>query len=243
MPFARGANRCSASGAGTIDVAADPEPRDGPSDEYLLGQVRAGGTDRLEDLIKRYERELYGYLRRYLGRDDLAEEVFQATFVQVFRKVGQYEPGRPARPWLYAVATNQAIDALRRRARRPDTATDPTAGLPGGSGDDARPFLDLLPAARPGPADNLETAELRGQVRAAVDRLPELFRQVVILAYFQGLRLQDVGEVLGIPVGTVKSRMHAAMSKLADLLPADPAAVEDPPARRAEVKARARRTS
>jgi RNA polymerase sigma-70 factor (ECF subfamily) len=219
-------------------VAADPEPRDGPSDEYLLAQIRAGETDRIEDLIKRYERELYGYLRRYLGRDDLAEEVFQATFVQVFRKVGQYEPGRPARPWLYAVATNQAIDALRRRARRPDKATDPTAGLPVGADDDARPFLDLLPAAGPGPAENLETDELRRQVRAAVDRLPELFRQVVTLAYFQGLRLQDVGEVLGIPVGTVKSRMHAAVAKLAELL--TPAETPDPAPRRKDSKASVR---
>lgn len=195
-----------------------PEPRDGPSDEYLLAQVRAGEDHYLEDLIRRYERELYGYLRRYLGRDDLAEEVFQATFVQVFRKIGQYEPGRPARPWLYAIATNQAIDAMRRRARRPDRATDPTAGLPVASDDDARPFLDLLPADGPGPAEKLETDELRRQVRDAVDQLPEMFRRVVLLAYFQGMRLQDVGEVLEIPVGTVKSRMHAAVAKLAELL-------------------------
>src|SRR4029077_10206947 len=137
-------------------VAADSESRDGPSDEYLLARIREGETDRIEDLIRRYERELYGYLRRYLGRDDLAEDGFQATFVQVFRKIGQYEPGRPARPWLYAVATNQAIDAMRRRARRPDKATDPTLGLAAGSDDDARPFLDLLPAPGPGPTENLE---------------------------------------------------------------------------------------
>ncbi len=221
-------------------MAVAPEPRDGPSDEYLLAQVRAGEHSYLEDLIRRYERELYGYLRRYLGRDDLAEEVFQATFVQVFRKIGQYEPGRPARPWLYAVATNQAIDAMRRRARRPDRAADPSLGLPAGADDDARPFLDLLPAPGPGPTENLETDELRRQVRAAVDQLPELFRQVVILAYFQGLKLQEVGDVLGIPVGTVKSRMHAAVAKLAELLKPDESPEPDPPPRRKDAKAKVR---
>jgi RNA polymerase sigma-70 factor (ECF subfamily) len=238
MPYCPGANRDSGPNVGTVGVAQATEPRDGPSDEYLLAQIRAGETDRIEDLIKRYERELYGYLRRYLGRDDLAEEVFQATFVQVFRKIGQYEPGRPARPWLYAVATNQAIDAMRRRARRPDKTTDPSAGLPPGNDDDARPYLDLLPAPGPDPADELETDELRRRVRAAVDQLPDLFRSVVVLAYFQGLRLQDVGEVLGIPVGTVKSRMHAATAKLAELLAADEPA--PPPPRRAETRAKVR---
>jgi RNA polymerase sigma-70 factor (ECF subfamily) len=221
-------------------LASAPEHRERPSDEYLLAQVRAGEHDYLADLIRRYERELYGYLRRYLGRDDLADEVFQATFVQVFRKIGQYEPGRPARPWLYAVATNQAIDALRRRARRPDRVTDPTMGFPAGSDDDARPFLDLLPASGPSPAENLETDELRQQVRDAVDRLPELFRQVVLLAYFQGLKLQEVGDVLGIPVGTVKSRMHAAVAKLAEILKPAEAPDPAPPPRREDAKAKSR---
>lgn len=186
--------------------AADP-------DEVLLARLRAGDRDALDPLVRRYERELYGYLRRYLGNPDLAAEVFQATFVQVWRKIDQYQPGRAGRPWLYAVATNQAIDALRRRGRRKDKAGDPDdTGAPVGEG---------LPDPAPGPGERAEVAEERVRVRAAVDRLPDGLRQVVVLAYFQGLKYQEIADALAIPLGTVKSRLHAALHKLADDWPAD----------------------
>ena len=97
-----------------------PDPElDRLSDEDLLARFRRGQREVFGTLVRRYQRELYGYLRRYLGDPHLADDVFQTTFVQVFAKAGQYEPGRPVRPWLYAIATNQAIDALRRAGRHP----------------------------------------------------------------------------------------------------------------------------
>src|SRR5205085_5636499 len=165
-------------------------------------------------LVRRYERELFGYLRRYLGDDDLADDVFQNTFVQVYLKIQQYEPGRPARPWLYAIATNQAIDALRRKNRRADRRAD-AAVAPDEDGE-PRPLFELLAAPGDGPPEHADRAEQRERVRAAVDRLPELLRQVIILAYFQGLKYRDVADALNIPVGTVKSRLHAAVTKLTE---------------------------
>src|SRR5919202_3838170 len=87
------------------------------SDEELLTRFCRGQTEAFGVLVRRYERELYGYLRRYLGDANLADDVFQNTFLQLYIKSGQYEPGRPVRPWLYTIATHQAIDALRRHAR------------------------------------------------------------------------------------------------------------------------------
>src|SRR5438105_15347535 len=87
------------------------------SDEELLTRFRRGQSEAFGALVRRYERELYGYLRRYLGDSDLAEDVFQNTFLQLYVKSGQYEVGRPVRPWLYTIATHQAIDALRRTGR------------------------------------------------------------------------------------------------------------------------------
>ena len=179
------------------------------SDEDLLARLRAGERDGFGTLVRRYERELYGYLRRYLGNDDLAADVFQNTFLAVFRKIGHYEPGRPARPWLYAVATNQAIDATRRRARADRTAES----LPDDA-DEGKTLADLLASREPDPADSAATAEVRARVRDAVAALPELLRQVIVLAYFQGLKYQDIATTLEIPVGTVKSRLHAAVAKL-----------------------------
>ncbi len=196
-------------------MSRDHDPRDRLSDEDLLARLRAGERDLFGDLVRRYERELYGYLRRYLGDDELAADVFQNTFVQVFVKIEQYQPGRPARPWIYAIATNQAIDALRRRNRRVDGRADPLlAGED--SGDPARPLFEVLRDKEAGPVEQAEGAELRQLVRDAVDRLPDLLRQVVVLAYFQGLRYQEIADALGIPLGTVKSRLHAALAKLTE---------------------------
>ena len=192
-----------------------PHDADRHPDEELLARIRDGERDLFGPLVRRYERELYGYLRRYLGDADLAADVFQNTWTQVFVKIAQYQPGRPARPWLYAIATNQAIDALRRRARRSDSRADRLVTGDDGS-DDARPGYELLPDQGAGPVEQAEGAEVRQLVREAVDRLPDLLRQVVILAYFQGLRYQEIADALDIPLGTVKSRLHAALAKLTE---------------------------
>src|SRR5205085_1864305 len=94
-------------------------------------------------------------------------DVFQNTFVAVFTKIGQYEPGRPGRPWLYAIATNQAIDALRRKARRAERTVDPIAPAAGEGADDGRPLFDLLAAREADPADQAAAAETRRRVREA----------------------------------------------------------------------------
>lgn len=194
-------------------MAAAKHSLDGVPDETLLERLRAGKRDMLGPLVRRYERELYGYLHRYLGDAELAADVFQNTFVAVFVKIKQYEPGRPARPWLYAIATNQAIDALRRLKRRHERTVDSTED----GADPSRSLFELLAAREPDPAANAEGSEVAAQVRAAVDELPDLLRQAVVLAYFQGLKYQEIADVLEIPLGTVKSRLNAAMTKLVDI--------------------------
>jgi RNA polymerase sigma-70 factor (ECF subfamily) len=177
-----------------------------------LGRFCRGQKEAFGVLVRRYERELYGYLRRYLGDGSLAEDVFQNTFLQLYLKSGQYEAGRPVRPWLYTIATHQAIDALRRNARHQVLSLEqrrddkPDGELPN--------LLDTLESRGPAPLDNLSARERKERVRASVERLPDFLREVVLLAYYQGLKYREIAEVLGIPVGTVKSRLHAALLKL-----------------------------
>jgi RNA polymerase sigma-70 factor (ECF subfamily) len=178
----------------------------------LLVRFRQGQRDAFGQLVRRYERELYGYLRRYLGDSTLADDVFQNTFLQLYTKIGQYEPGRPVRPWLYTIATHQAIDALRRNGRHQALSLDQKREeLPDG---DVHSLMSLLESRGPSPLDLLQGEERRQQVRASVDRLPDFLRQVVVLAYYQGLKYREIAEIVGIPVGTVKSRLHAALMKL-----------------------------
>jgi RNA polymerase sigma-70 factor (ECF subfamily) len=181
-------------------------------DEELLARFRRGQAEAFEVLVRRYERELYGYLRRYLGDASLADDVFQNTFLQLYTKIGQYEAGRPVRPWLYTIATHQAIDALRRNGRHQAVSLhQEREELPTG---EVHSLLELLESRGPGPVDQVHSEERRELVRSSVEQLPDFLRQVVLLAYYQGLKYREIADILDIPVGTVKSRLHAALVRL-----------------------------
>jgi RNA polymerase sigma-70 factor (ECF subfamily) len=182
------------------------------SDEELLTRLRGGEREVFGVLVRRYQRELYGYLRRYLGDANLADDVFQATFLQVFTKIAQYEPGRAARPWLYTIATHQAIDAMRRVGRHPMVSLEQSTSE--GENGEVRSMVEMLESRESNPLDQSLEGESREQVRAYVDKLPEFLRQVVVLVYYQGLKYREVADIIGVPVGTVKSRLHTALLKL-----------------------------
>lgn len=183
------------------------------SDEELLLDYRDAGNRRaFEELVRRYERELYNYLRQYLGDAQLAEDAFQTTFLQVHLKCNMFEPGRRVRPWLFAVATNQAIDTQRRNKRHRMVSLDRSYG--GDEQDDSGSLVEMLDGPADNPLEQAGTAERDEMVRDCVDRLPQSLRQVILLVYYQGLKYREAAEVLSIPVGTVKSRLHAAMSRL-----------------------------
>jgi RNA polymerase sigma-70 factor (ECF subfamily) len=190
-------------------AAATPEGN--TPDEELFRRFRSTRDPAaFESLVHRFERELYGYLRRYLHDAQLAEDVFQATFLRVHQKADRFEPGRRFRPWLYAVATHQAIDARRRDRRHRLAALDAPRGRDG----DSAALVDTLPAAGDRAGDRLEDEESCRWVRAAVAGLPPAQRDAVALVYGRGLKYRQVAEALGIPIGTVKSRLHAALTAL-----------------------------
>lgn len=196
-----------ALGTGVADDLA------GVSDEVLLTRYRnEGRTKDFDELVRRYEGELYRYLARYLGDASLAEDVFQNTFLQVHLKRGLYEDGRPVRPWLYSIATHQAVDMLRKAGRHPTVSLDqrPTSS---GESESGR-LIDLLVSDGKGPLAELQGEESEEWVRSSVARLPESLRQTLILAYHQDLKYREIADILKIPVGTVKSRLHAALAKL-----------------------------
>ncbi|MBL8793258.1 MAG: RNA polymerase sigma factor [Planctomycetia bacterium] len=182
------------------------------SDEELLSRFCLGQTESFGVLVKRYEKELFGYLQRYLGDRTLADDVFQNTFLQLYTKIGTYEHGKPVRPWLYTIATHQAIDALRRVGRRQTISLD--QGKSELADGQTKTLIEVIEARGPDPLEQLQGEERRQRVRASVDQLPEFLRQVVVLAYYQGLKYREIAEVLDVPVGTVKSRLHAALVKL-----------------------------
>lgn len=196
----------------TTHHAKSAEPLEAWSDEDLLLSYRSTGKRFLfDELVQRYERELYSYLRRYLGNAEMAEDVFQMAFLLVHLKVQKFEPGRKFRPWLYAVATNAAIDAQRRDKRHRAVSLDRI-----GTQDQEARLADILLSQDPDPLTEATRLEDGGWVQNALDQLTDQMRSVVNLVYYQGLKYREAADVLDIPVGTVKSRLHAAIQKLND---------------------------
>lgn len=186
------------------------------TDEDLLTRYRdSADPDDFNELVRRYERELYRYLARYLGNPALAEDVFQNTFLQVHLKRALYEDGRPVRPWLYSIATHQAVDALRKAGRHPTVSLDRRTSSAGDG--DSGALVDLLVGDGTAPLARMQEQERREWVTRSVDRLPEALKQTLMLAYHQDLKYREIAEVLKIPVGTVKSRLHAALAKLQEM--------------------------
>lgn len=185
------------------------------SDESVISQyLESGDRGLYEMLMRRYERELFSYLRRYTGNAEMAEDAFQGTFLQIHLKCSQFDPSRRFRPWLYAIATNQAIDVQRRNKRHKmislsrSTADDGTEG--GG-------WSEKLVGDSPDPHILAGDSEDSRWVHETVDSLGESMKQVIHLVYYQGMKYREAAEVLGIPVGTVKSRLHAAVSRLSNV--------------------------
>ena len=184
------------------------------TDEELLLEYRLTGSSAMfEALVKRYERELYNYLRRFLNNQVLAEDAFQATFLQVHLKCGLFDADRKVRPWLYTVATNQAIDIQRRNRRHRLVSLDRPNRV---ENDELGSLMDVLSGRESEPANGLEQTERKEWVRQAVAALPEQLRSAVKIVYFRGMKYREAADELDVPVGTVKSRLHAAVKRLGE---------------------------
>jgi RNA polymerase sigma-70 factor, ECF subfamily len=191
-----------------------PDPLTLCSDEELLLRFRRGEKELFGMLVRRYERELYGYLCRYVGDATLAEDVFQNTFLQLYLKSHHYEEGRPLRSWLYTIATNQAIDALRRQKRHQAVSLEQAQEAAVG---DAQNLLEMLETQQPSPLELAVGEERRELVKQGIEQLPDFLKQVLLLAYYQGLKYREIATILNIPVGTVKSRLHTALARLQEV--------------------------
>jgi RNA polymerase sigma-70 factor (ECF subfamily) len=207
----------------TVDHTPTPSARKSSlahttDEELLLGYRASGNRELFDELVHRYEGELFNYLRRYLGNAEMAEDAFQASFLQVHLKCEQFEEGRKFRPWLYTIAINQAIDAQRRNRRHRVVSLDrPGAGQEA----DVGTLVDLLVSHEQGPATRAAGTERREWIRRAVGELPDYLRTAVQLVYYQGMKYREAAEVLAVPLGTVKSRLHAAVLKLHEAWDAD----------------------
>jgi RNA polymerase sigma-70 factor (ECF subfamily) len=171
-----------------------------PSDGELLQRVGEGDRDAFEQLYRRYSRPVLGLALRRLGDRGRAEDAVQETFTSVWRSARSYKPERgPGAPWLYAVARNAISDRGRARVEPPADAPDEASN-------------------EPGPSETAERGWVSWRVHRALADLPENERSLIELAYWGGLSQSEIADLLGIPLGTVKTRTRSALARLADAL-------------------------
>ena len=175
-----------------------------------MAQALAGSQSAFEQIVRRYQRPVISLLIRLTGDQALAEDLAQETFVKAFRSLAAFDATRRLSAWIFRIAHNTAVDALRRR--RPSTV----------------PLLDESASDRPATAeaaapplpDPVERQALRRALDEAIARLKPDQREAVALRYDEGLSFDEIGQILGIPEATARSHVHRARKELARVLSA-----------------------
>ena len=173
------------------------------SDPNLIVDAQAGGRAALDELARRMRGPAYVLALQLVGNRDDALDIAQDALLRLFQHLGRVAPERPVRPWLFAIVRNRARDLWRSRAARPSESLD------------ARPDVAAhLTATAGDPEQQAARRQRARRVWAAIGALSHAHREIVVLRDFHDLAYAEIAEVLGIPAGTVMSRLHAARAAL-----------------------------
>lgn len=170
-----------------------------------MAAALAGQQSAFEQIVRRYQRPLVRFIARVTGDREHAEDLAQESFIKAFRGLAAFDTSRRLSSWLFRIAHNTAIDAMRRPRHRL-VSLDSAA--------DAAPALAASAAAPPEP-DPVERAALGQALEAALGRLRADFRAAVVLRYDEGLAFDEIGQIMGIPEATARSHVHRARKELA----------------------------
>jgi RNA polymerase sigma-70 factor (ECF subfamily) len=179
------------------------------SDADLITLVTRGDQDALGVLYERYSRAVYSFSLRIVGDAQVAEEILQEVFVRAWQQGGSFQAARGSLiTWLLSITHNLSIDEVRRRKRRPQKA----------DAEEPETILASLPDEGSDVEEEVWLSSLRVSIQDALQQLPAAQREAIELAYFQGLTQREIAEVLGEPLGTIKTRMRLGMLKLREQL-------------------------
>ena len=182
------------------------------TDGELLTQYIKGEETAFSEIVSRYKNGLYAFLRMFLNRRELVEDVFQETFLQLYNSRESFDTSRPLRPWLFTIAANKAKDALRKWQRKNAIPIGTTTDSEHMSFDH---MLNSVTSHNTRPYQQLQKYETALRVRQIISDMPENLREILVFAYFNGFSYKQMAEILSIPIGTVKSRLHTAVGRFA----------------------------
>ncbi len=182
------------------------------TDAELLACFSEGDEAAFREIVNRYKNGLYAFLKQFLNHQDMVEDAFQETFLQLFTSRASFDTSRPLRPWLFTIAANKAKDALRKRQR---TAATPIGTIADSQEMSFDEVINTLTSDSTVPYESLEKNEISSQVGQVIADMPENLREILILAYFNKFSYKQMAQILSIPIGTVKSRLHTAVGRFA----------------------------
>ena len=178
----------------------------------LIRDAQAGDLEAFNRLILAYQEMVYNQAYRVIGESDAAEDATQEAFINAYRKIHTYRGGS-FKAWLLRIVTNACYDELRRRKRRPVTALEPTDDY-----DEEIESPHWLADPGEAPEDFTMRAELSEAIQHCLDELSDDFRTVVVLVDIQGMDYAEASDVMGTPLGTIKSRLARARRGLRQCL-------------------------
>jgi RNA polymerase sigma-70 factor (ECF subfamily) len=176
------------------------------ADDDLVGGALSGSERAFQELVRRYERPVFSVILRVIRDPSRAEELAQDTFVKAFLRLETYQPGRKFSTWLLTIAHHVAIDEVRRGSLRTSSLEDAAAEYLSKETDGNNPY------------DVTEQKELALILDQAIRRLRPEYAELITLRYEQDLTIEDIAEITGLAIGTIKSSLHRARKDLADSL-------------------------
>jgi RNA polymerase sigma-70 factor (ECF subfamily) len=172
-------------------------------DKILIERCLKGDEKAFEELLRKYRSSVFSICLRMVRNSTTAEDIAQEVFIKVFSALNRYDPAYPFSSWLNRITSNLCIDYIRRGKERTVSLDQPVGG------DDAD-LLMQLPAGTAGPDREMESKEMMTMLEEALGKLPEHYRIIVILRHQEQLSYEEISDTLGIPLGTVKARIHRA---------------------------------
>ena len=182
------------------------------SDSELMELVKTGDYSAFDALYNRYAPSLKRFLFTLTWDQDTAEDYLQETFYKLYKSRTQYKANGKFQTFIFQIAKNHYISQLRRSKKHSDESKHPANGI------SVDPFENIHANARIEPEVHLMEEYRKFNIRKAISALPESQKLVFVLSHFEDMNYTEIGELLNIPVGTVKSRMHTAVKTLRSIL-------------------------
>ncbi len=179
------------------------------TDEDIIAKIKEGRLELFEVVVTRYQKKLINYIYRMISDLDSAMELSQEVFIKVYNSLDKYNPSFKFTTWIHRIASNATIDWMRKK-KIDAYSLDSSANDDG----ESTSFSQQIPSKELNPLQNLEMSQLRGRIEKAIEELPFIYKQLIILRHINELSYDEIASTVDLPLGTVKNRIFRGREML-----------------------------